>query len=129
MSNKINLLLMFLFLMLPVQASALGLGKLKTVSSLNEPFEAEIEILALEAGELDAVKVALASEEAFERVDVDRAYLLSFLRFETNHNEHGKPVIRIFSQRAITEPFLNFLLEVSWPKGQIVREFSVLLDI
>jgi pilus assembly protein FimV len=28
----------------------------------------------------------------------------------------------------VKEPFINFLLEVSWPKGQLLKEYTVLLD-
>lgn len=120
---------MLAVLLLPVQAMALGLGKLQTTSTLNEPFEAEIPLLSLAVAELDTVKVKLASKEAFARVGVDYPYRLSNLKFATKLNESGKPVIRVYSSRAISEPYLNFLVEVNWPKGQIVREFAVLLDV
>jgi pilus assembly protein FimV len=28
----------------------------------------------------------------------------------------------------VQEPFLDFLVEVSWPKGEIFKEFTVLVD-
>jgi len=124
-----TILVMLAVLLLPVQAMALGLGKLQTTSTLNEPFEAEIPLLSLAVAELDTVKVKLASKEAFARVGVDYPYRLSNLKFATKLNESGKPVIRVYSSRAISEPYLNFLVEVNWPKGQIVREFAVLLDV
>ena len=43
-------------------------------------------------------------------------------------NEAGKAVIRVTSRKTIREPFLNFLVEVNWPKGCLVREYTVLLD-
>ncbi len=121
--------MLFVSLILPGQLLALGLGQLKTSSTLNEPFEGEIALLSLQVAELDGVKVGLASKEAFSRVNVDYPYWLSNLKFETRLNTSGKPVIRVYSNRSIPEPYLNFLVEVNWPKGQIVREFSVLLDI
>ncbi len=124
-----TLLILLVVLMLPAQAMALGLGKLQSASTLNEPFEAEIPILSLDVADLDTVKVKLASKEAFSRVNVDYPYWLSSLKFVTKLNASGKPVIHVYSTRAITEPYLNFLVEVNWPKGQIVREFAVLLDV
>ena len=32
------------------------------------------------------------------------------------------------SEFPIREPFLNFLIEVNWPKGRLLREYTVLLD-
>ena len=42
--------------------------------------------------------------------------------------ENGKPVILVSSSQPVKEPFINFLLEVSWPKGQLLKEYTVLLD-
>jgi len=126
---KSAIALVFALLLVPLQVQALGLGKLQTSSVLNQPFEGEIELLSLAEGELDTVKVALASEEAFSRVNVDRPFLLSRLKFETVQKPDGKSVVRVYSNRPISEPYLNFLIEVNWPKGQIIREFSVLLDV
>ena len=114
---------------IPLCAHALGIGKITTNSAFNEPFEAEIELLSVAPGELDSVRVELASVAAFSKANVERPFLLSRLKFETFQKENGKAAIRVYSREAITEPFLNFLIEVNWAKGQLVREFSVLLDI
>ena len=124
-----TILILLVVLIIPGQAMALGLGKLQTASTLNQPFEGEIPLLSLDVGELDTVKVKLASKDAFSRVNVDYHYWLSTLKFTPKLNASGKPVIHVYSSRAITEPYLNFLVEVNWPKGQIVREFAVLLDV
>jgi pilus assembly protein FimV len=42
--------------------------------------------------------------------------------------QNGKPVILVSSSQPVKEPFINFLLEVSWPKGQLLKEYTVLLD-
>jgi pilus assembly protein FimV len=59
---------------------------------------------------------------------MDRPYLLTGLKFAPMLTPAGKPVISITSRDAIREPFLNFLIEVNWPKGRLVREYTVLLD-
>lgn len=129
--SKLNskLLLGLLLILSPMSLQALGVGKLTTTSAFNEPFEAEIELLAVEPGELDSVKVGLASEDAFAKADVARTYLLSKLNFEAVQKTDGASVIRVFSRDPVSEPYMNFLIEVSWPKGQVVREFAVLLDV
>jgi len=124
-----TILILLVVLIIPGQVMALGLGKLQTASTLNQPFEGEIPLLSLEVADLDSVKVTLASKEAFSRVNVDYHYWLSTLKFTPKLNASGQPVIHVYSRRAITEPYLNFLVEVNWPKGQIVREFAVLLDV
>ncbi len=109
-------------------AQALGLGDIDLKSALNQNFNADITLLSVEKGTLDDVRVALASPEAFEQAGVDRPYLLSKLYFKPERLEDGRAVIRVTSREPIREPFLNFVIEVNWPKGRLLREYTVLLD-
>ena len=111
-----------------VPAHALGLGDIKSHSALNQPFNADIDLLSVAAGELDAVHVRLASSEAFERSGLERPFFLTMLKFKPVRLENGTAVIRVSSDFPIREPFLNFLVEVNWPRGRLVREYTVLLD-
>ena len=43
-------------------------------------------------------------------------------------NARGEPVIKVTSSEAVREPFLGILLEANWPKGRLLREYTVLLD-
>ncbi len=112
----------------PGPVFALGLGKLVLDSALNEPLEARIELLSPTREELDSLAIALADHEAFERAGVERVFVLSGLKFELRENEEGPDHIRVYSREAIREPFLNFLVEINWSKGRLVREYTVLLD-
>lgn len=113
---------------LPGIVFALGLGKLDLDSALNQPFEAKIELVLITAEELSSLRLGLADAEAFRRADVDRPFVLSQLRFELVENEDGQDYIRVYSQEPIREPYLNFLVEASWSKGRLYREYTVLLD-
>ena len=108
-------------------AFALGLGDIDMQSALNQPMNAEIPLTAVQAGELDGMIVQLADEDAFARAGIERSSVLTDLRFSVDQSG-GRPVIRVTSPRPVTEPFLNFLLEVDWPQGRMVREYTVLLD-
>ncbi|HEX6999788.1 MAG TPA: FimV/HubP family polar landmark protein [Gammaproteobacteria bacterium] len=112
----------------PVGASALGLGDIELHSALNQPFEAEIELVSATPEELDGLKVQLAPRETFERYGLDRPEFLSSLEFELAKNNLGRDVVRVTSSRSITEPFVTMLVEVSWPRGRTLREYTVLLD-
>ena len=118
----------FLLVLLPGLVQALGLGELDLDSGLNEPFEARIELLSATADELADLKVLLADQEAFQRAGIPRELMLTKLRFEVSESETGPDYIRIYSRDPISEPFLNFLLEISWSKGRLFREYTVLLD-
>ncbi len=115
-------------ILLSEMALGLGLGTLKQSSSLNEPFAGRIEILGATAGNFDTIVVKLADSEQFERAGVRRNAVLLQLRFKIIEGAAGKDYIQISSRDPIREPFLNFLLELDWAKGRIIREYTVLLD-
>src|SRR5918999_4447773 len=120
--------LLSLMLVAPEGVYALGLGTIQRKSALNEPFNATIKLLSASAEELDSLKVRLADPERFRRAGLERSDILSQLRFEVIQADPGSAYIKISSQQPIRDPFLNLLLEVSWSKGQIFREYTVLLD-
>ncbi len=128
MIRKLSLAVAVATALSPVGALALGLGEIHPQSALNQAFKADIDLLSVSQEELQDVRVSLGSREAFEKAGMERPYLLSGLKFAPMLTPAGKPVISISSKDAIREPFLNFLIEVNWPKGRLVREYTVLLD-
>lgn len=108
-------------------ASALGLGEINTRSSLNQPFNADIELLDAAGIDADELAVGLASAEAFSRAGLDRPFYLNDLRFSTDFRGARK-VIHVSSSKAITEPYVSFMVQVTRPNGQLLRAFTVLLD-
>ncbi|MBI3774360.1 MAG: FimV family protein [Gammaproteobacteria bacterium] len=112
----------------PVQVFALGLGNIEMRSALNQALDARIELLRARSGELKDLSITLASADTFKRAGMDRPAFLTQLRFEVVTNPSGAPYIQVKSSQPITEPFLNFLIEVNWPNGRLLREFTVLVD-
>ncbi len=108
-------------------AMALGLGELKLNSALNEKFDAEIKLLNV--GELSKNEILpnLASHQDFARAGVERVFFLTNLKFDVRL-ENGDAYIRLTSDKIVREPFLNFLVELHWPSGRILREYTVLID-
>lgn len=111
----------------PAASSALSLGDIESNSNLNQPLRAKIELLATGAQDAQQLQVRLAPASVFNRVGIERPAFLDSLRFSTSV-QNGKPVILVSSDKPITEPFVNFLLEVSWPQGQLLKEYTVMLD-
>ena len=109
-------------------AFGLGLGSLQKSSALNEPFSARIDILSATAADFDTLTVKLANSEQFERAGVLREALLLDLKFRIVQARRGSDYIQITSHQPIKEPFLNFLIELNWANGRMVREYTVLLD-
>ena len=129
MRNLGLIVALWLATLLPTSSLALGLGEIEVNSFLNQPLNAEIEVISARPGEIDDLLVSLASSEAFTRAGLARPRHLSDLRFSVRKNEEGdEAVIIVSTKSAIKEPFLNFLIEADWSKGRVLREYTVLLD-
>ncbi|MGV8918591.1 MAG: FimV/HubP family polar landmark protein [Pseudomonas sp.] len=109
-------------------AHALGLGELTLKSTLNQPLVAEIELLDAKDLRAGQVVPSLANSADFAHAGVDRQAFLDDLTFTPVINASGKSVLRITSTRPIRDPYMKFLVQVLWPNGRLLREYSVLLD-
>jgi pilus assembly protein FimV len=109
--------------------SALGLGEITLKSQFNQPLNAEIRLLKVRDLSKEEIFTALASREDFKRLGVDRLFFLSGFDFEVVLKNPSTPFIRVTSPKPITEPYLNFLIEVQWPSGRLLREYTLLLDL
>jgi len=115
-------------LLSPMTLYALGLGEIRLHSALNQPFDAEIELISPTADELAALKVGLAGPDLYQRYGIDRPQYLSTFSFSVQRNREGRASIKVSSNRSVTEPFVTILVEASWARGRLLREYTVLLD-
>src|ERR1700722_9753039 len=115
-------------LLIPSLSWGLGLGEIHLNSALNEPMNAEIDLIAAGPGELAALRAALAPKDAFTRYGIDRPPFLSTLTFKVGKSKDGRDVLLVRSTDSIPEPFVTFLVEVNWARGRLMREYPVLLD-
>ena len=114
-------------ILIPNHGFTLGLGEIEVNSSLNQKLMARIELLSASPEDAETLIVKLASREEFVRAGLDRPIVLSSLKFKTAiENDHV--YVDVLSPKPIREPFLNFLVEVDWPKGHLIREYTILLD-
>lgn len=109
------------------KAFALGLGEIKLNSALNEPFNAEIQLITDRPAELEGAVVRLAPQDAFRQAGVEWPAVLSDLKFSVV-KEGGATVVKVTSSQPIREPFLDFIVQLQWPAGRLLREYTVLLD-
>jgi len=109
------------------QAFALGLGPIQVKSGLNQPLVAEIPVIADSAVEANELRVDLATAEDFARVGLNRGRVGVPIEFSVGTS--GKQtVIKLTTKEIVREPFLDFLIQVNWSKGKLLREYTVLLD-
>lgn len=133
--KKINISLSFLIKQLVLLmifmhvnfAMAVGLGEIKVYSYLNEPLNAEIALTGIEDLDTSNIIAELASPKDFMRTGIPRPFFLTKLKFETKRNE-GVTVIHLSTTQAIKNPFLDFLVQLVWPDGKIIKNYTVLLD-
>ncbi|MBW4933325.1 FimV/HubP family polar landmark protein [Marinobacter sp. F4206] len=109
-------------------AQALGLGEIELQSYLNEPLSAEINLPQSRGVDPGDVFVNIASESAYETVGLSRNQFLSKLRFQVITQSDGSLAVNVSSREPLREPYLNFLLELTWPSGRLMREYAVLVD-
>jgi len=109
-------------------AFTLGVGGIEVKSGLSEPLNAEIKLFSVRPGEGENIRVTMATLKEFTAAGVDRPLHLSYLKFKVVEKGDGNAYIRVFSERPIREPFLNFVVDIDWPSGRLLREYTLLLD-
>lgn len=107
---------------------ALGLGEIELKSYLNQPLYAEIQLRQMRELTQQEILAGLAAKKEFDAAGVERSFLVTQLQFEVLMTPGGGGVIKVTTRRPIREPFLNFLVEVHWPAGRLLREYTLLLD-
>lgn len=128
MLRKLVLSILTMLSLFSTSVFAVGLGEIKQASGLNQPLSAEIPLLS--AGDLAEYEVlaSLASNQEFEKVGVERIFFLNSIKFETVRDENDQIAIKVTTRNPVKEPFLNFIVELNWPNGRILREYTLLLD-
>ena len=128
MFRKTGIGLAALAMLAPGLAAALGVGDYKLNSYLNQPLSMEVELF--DVGDLtpEEVLANLGSERDFQSAGVERVFFLNELQFEVTLQDNGNGTLSIRSVQPVREPFLNFIVEVMWPTGRLLREYTVLLD-
>jgi pilus assembly protein FimV len=110
-------------------AMALGLGEIRVKSQPGQTLLAEIPVISSDPAEMERLQARLASPDTFERVGLQRpAGLVSELNFVVGVSDDGKPIIRVTSAVPVRQDAVNFLIEVDWGQGRLVREYTALVN-
>ena len=113
--------------LIPLSVGALGLGEISLKSALNQELVAEIPVTTDSSDDLSRLDVRLASAETFQRFGLDRPQFLNTLNF-TVDRAGGMGRILVTSSLPVSEPFVSLLLDITWPQGHLLREYTMLLD-
>ena len=72
---------------------------------------------------------SLASVEAYQQAGIERDFFHTQMQFSVVRNGEDPTVIRVLTEQLVTEPYLNFLVQLQWPAGRVMREYTLLLDL
>jgi len=111
------------------QLLALGLGDLAVNSSLNEPLEATIELLGLDGLTSGQIQARLGSVDEFERANINRDFLIDDIQLEIIILSREQGILRLTSEEPVIEPFLSMVINVGWPTGRLMRDYTALIDL
>jgi len=109
-------------------AHALGLGRITVQSALGESLRAEIDVSDLNAEETSSLRVAIATAETFKAAGLEYSSATAGLSVQLQRRTDGRPYLRLSSNRAITEPFMDLILEARWSSGRVTRDYTMLFD-
>ncbi len=120
-------LFLFLSLLAPLASQAVTLGEARVKSYLNQPLNVEIDLIGLAAGQHEDLRLRIANDRHFERLGISNTQFLNALTFDVAQSD-GRWIVRARSTRPVTEPFLDFPLQMTWPGGQLIKQYTLLLD-
>jgi len=126
--RKLTKSIALLSLMTPTSVLPLGVGDITLHSALNQSLDAEIALMLSPDENSADITVKLAPPDKFDEAGLPWSYFLSKIKFNLVTVSDKRAVIKLSSTEVLKEPFLDFLIEVSWPKGTLYREFTVLVD-
>ena len=113
--------------LIPLSVGALGLGEISLKSALNQELVAEIPVTTESSDDLSQLDVRLASAETFQRFGLDRPQFLNTLSFTVDRAGSAGRIL-VTSSLPVSEPFVSLLLDITWPQGHLLREYTMLLD-
>ncbi len=106
---------------------AVTLGQIHVNSFLGEPLDAEIDLIGLAPGQHEDLRLRIANDRHFERLGIAHTQFLASLTFDVAQSGN-RWIVRTRSSRPVAEPFLEFPLQMTWPGGQLIKQYTLLLD-
>lgn len=120
-------ILLLIALSAPSASQAVTLGGARVHSFLNQPLNVEIDLIGLLPGQHEELRLRIANDRHFDRLGISYTQFLSALSFDIAKSD-GRWIIRARSTRPVTEPFIDFPLQMTWPGGQMIKQYTLLID-
>ncbi|MGH1542391.1 MAG: FimV/HubP family polar landmark protein [Arenicella sp.] len=111
-----------------VNAYPLGLGKLTVNSYLEQPLNLNMDLVVGQNDDLNTVTASVASDAEFAAAGITKQPFINDLVFEVVRDSNSTPFIKVTSKKPIGEPFVHLLIRVKWNSGELLREYTALID-
>ena len=114
--------------LLPCVAGAAGLGRITILTTIGQPLIAEVELVAVTPQELASLSARLALPDTYRQANLQYNVSLTGARLTIEKRADGQSFLKIATTRAVSEPFIDLLVELTWATGRLSREYTALLD-
>lgn len=111
-----------------LQAHAIALGRITVQSALGEPLRAEIDMTDITAEDAANLRVGVASAESFKAAGLEYSAAVAGLDVRLQRRADGRLYLRLSSNRAINEPFVDLIVETNGASGRMTRDYTMLFD-
>lgn len=109
-------------------ANGMGLGNIDVQSYLGAPLAAQIDLLSpRDFGDAD-IRVNLARLDVYDRFQARYEASHGDIQFDVITTSSGEKAILLRTAKRQVEPFLDIVVELSWPTGTTYRRYNLLLD-
>lgn len=114
--------------LLSLNVHALSVGKMNIESYLGEPLDISIDVKSVSKSELSTLEVSLASHQLFTQAGIQYPENADSINVELDSSKENNTRILVTSRNSITNPFVHLLLRISWSGGNMLREYTALID-
>lgn len=125
--SLLKLLLAAAALLLSASVYALGMGGINVTTALGQPLKADIELMAVSRTDRAGLEARLASAADYKAAGLQYPYGNKF-KFKLETRPNGDPYLLVSSDQPINDPFVSLLVDLTWPAGKMLREYTFLLD-
>ncbi len=124
-----RLLLFVAALCAATMAQALSIGEIDLKSRIGEPLRASVALGHLGSLSQHELIVRRAPEADYRNLGVEQTMSSAAIRYELVVDAKGYASVELRTEQAVNEPLVDLVMEVRWPSGRAVREFTLLLDL
>jgi len=121
--------LFVVLLSMPVQAHALGFGKIVLESHLNQNLKATIPMLLNASDDVNTIRIELASAVEYKQLGLQWQPQLSLIRVALHDKHSDRPMVQLTSAVLMHAPMLSILLKAKKSgRGTYFKHYQLLLD-